>query len=57
MWKYIFKINRHMKKKTDKGLLLTVFPTQLWALSVCPFVVFNEQDLQKEQAYNAMEIE
>lgn len=56
MWKYIFKINRYMKK-TDKGLLLTVFPTQFWALSVCPFAAFDEQDFQKEQAYNAMKIE
>lgn len=45
---------KQVYETTAKWILLTVFPTQPWALAGCPSAAFNEYDFQKEQAHNAM---
>lgn len=47
---------KQVYETTAKWILLTVFPTQPWALAGFPPAAFNEYDFQKEHAHNVMKI-
>jgi len=50
-----FKI-KSLYETTAKWILLTVFPTQPWALAGSPSAALKEYDFEKEQVHNVMKI-